>query len=392
VVPAIQWRRSWWAGVVACAAAAGQAAADPIVDRNFAIDFYDGVALGDTSQVGMGGAGAARLVGSAGTLLSPAAPAIRYTTDTDRWSWDYHFGALTGRFSSDYDNNGSVAEEASGASLLTGGLAFRYGNWGIAATATLQGTPLAGSTELFALTTRGKVAVARWFPRYQLSVGIGVQTVTFELQGDGPEAALFEIAGAGLLAGATWVPRMENFRAAIALETPIVGGDVSAQGCDPNNCQGYILPSEVTSPGRLIAGASYRWATTAWNQLVRRKFRDERSLTAAADLVVTGSSANGYGLEAFGMRELQRSGRSVGISLRGGAEFEWLPGRLRVRAGSYWEPGRFEGVGGRIHGTLGVDLRVFEFRAYGLRRGRISGTADVASRYRNLAVSIGLWR
>ncbi len=398
MVPDLRWRLPFRAGVAACAAAGaaapacavGTASADPIVDREYAIDLYDGVAIGDTSQVGMGGAGAARVVGSAGTLLNPSAPAVRQTTDNDRWSWDYHLDALTGKYSSDYDNNGTVTDQASGATLLTGGLALRVGDWAGALTLTVQSAPLEGS-DLQADAVRAKLVFAKWFPGYDLAVGAGLQSVGFELVPAAGGDALFGITGAGLLAGVTWLPAMDSFRAGLALESAIVGGDVSTSACDPSNCAGYILPREVEAPGRLIVGFSYRWAATAWNQLVPRKFRDERSLTTATDLVVTGRSEDGHGLEAFGMRELQRSGGRIVVSIRAGAELEWLPGRLRVRAGSYWEPGRFEGVGGRVHATFGADVRVFEFRLFGPRRGRISATADLAVRYRNLALSIGFW-
>ena len=391
MVPGIRRWFSWWAGAAVCAAAAAgarPAAADPIVNSEFAIDLYEGVAIGDTTQVGMGGAGAARVAGSAGTLLNPSAPAVRQTTDNDRWSWDYHLDALTGKYSSDYDNNGTVTDQASGATLVTGGLAGRLEEWGAALTVTVQTAPIDGS-ELEADALRGKFVVARWFPRVDLAAGVGVQTVGFRLRNAADET-LFEVTGAGLLAGATWVPRMERFRAGAALETAIIGGEVSTS-CDSSTCQSYILPREVESAGRLIVGGAYRWAATAWNQLVPTKFRDERSITAALDLVVTGSTVNGHGIEAFGMRELQRSGRDVAVSLRGGVDVEWLPGRLRLRAGSYWEPSRFDGVGGRLHGTFGADLRVFELYLFGLRRGRISATADLAARYRNLALSIGFW-
>src|SRR5512138_100272 len=92
-------------------ACAPGAAADPIVDRNYSIELYEGVAIGNTTQVGMGGAGAAVILGSAGALLDAAAPAIRETTDRDSWSWDYHLDFLTGKYSSDYDNNGIVAND-----------------------------------------------------------------------------------------------------------------------------------------------------------------------------------------------------------------------------------------------------------------------------------------
>ena len=103
------------AGVGLCAWAS-PAHADPIVDSNYAIELYEGVAIGDASATGMGGAGAARVTGSAGTLLNPSAPGVRQTTDGDSWSWDYHFDLLTGKFSSDYDNNGVATSQASGGS------------------------------------------------------------------------------------------------------------------------------------------------------------------------------------------------------------------------------------------------------------------------------------
>jgi len=42
----------------------------PITDRNYAIDLYDGVAIGNTAMVGMGGAGAALINGTAGALIN----------------------------------------------------------------------------------------------------------------------------------------------------------------------------------------------------------------------------------------------------------------------------------------------------------------------------------
>lgn len=367
-------------------------AADPITNRDFAIDFYDGVAIGSSKQVGMGGAGAALLVGSAGSLLNAAAPVIRETTDTGTWSWDYHFDVLSGRYSTDYDNNGYVAPEASGATLATIGASLRVNNWAIAFTTIGQTThvgesPGASRLEAEALRVRG--VFAYYFENRDLAVGLGFQTVTFRL---GPQDdPMFQIDGAGVIAGATWMPRFTSVRIGAALESSILGGNVDAASCDPENCMGYILPSNIESPARTIVGGAYRFAPTAWNQLVGGRFRDERSLTIATDVVVVGRSTNGHGIEAFGMQELQRSGRRIGVSIRGGAEFEWLPGRLRLRAGSYWEPERFDGIGGRLHATFGADLRVFEFDLYGVRRGRIGATGDIASRYRNIAVSVGFW-
>jgi hypothetical protein len=162
---------------------------------------------------------------------------------------------------------------------------------------------------------------------------------------------------------------------------------------DPNDgvAQSFILPNTVESPGRTIVGFAYRFAETPWNQQVKTKFRDERSLTVAVDLVMAGSSTNGHGIEAFAMQQLQRSGAHITISPRAGVESEVLPGRLRLRTGTYWEPQRFDGVKGRVHGTFGVELRALEFRAWGLRRGKLGATFDIAREYRNIGLSAGFW-
>lgn len=372
---------------------ASTASAQPITDRDFAIDFYEGVALGNTTQVGMGGAGAAYITGSAGTLINPSAPVIRNTTDRGAWSWDYHLDALTGTLSSDYDNNGVTSDDG-GASFITGGLSFRYNSWAIAVTGTAQTAPVVGSEpEVDAEAFRAKIVLAHWFSGANLAIGVGLQQLRFAITNrvQDPDAELFAIGGSAAVVGLTWVPSQRNFRVAAAFESPILGGDVVARSCDPMDCNGYILPEEVEAAGRLVGGFAYRFGPTPWNSVVLTPFRDEHSLTVATDVVVTGPTRNGYGIEAFGMQQLQRSGDTTAVSLRVGIDAEVIPGRLKLRAGTYWEPSRFDDVEGRLHGTVGMDIGVLNFRFWGPRRVRVSGTADLAPRYRNIGLSIGFW-
>ncbi len=373
----------------------------PITDSNYSIELYDGVAIGNTAVVGMGGATVALAIGTSGTLFNPSAPAVKPTTDTDTWSWDYHLDYLNGSLSTDYDNNGITSAEG-GTSVFTGGLGLRIGEWAGALTATQQYAPVSDAfvttpgnpmVPLQASVLRLQLAMARWVTSIDTAIGVSVQSAQFELK---PECAgagcesLFNVAGAGFEAGATWAPRQQSFRIGAALATPIAGGAVS--GCDPMDCVGWILPEKIVSPWRMSVGGAYRFSPSHWNQLVGGYFRDEKSVTVAADVVVTGSSDNAYGLEAFGQHELQRSGRHRSLGVRGGAEYEWLPGRLRVRGGSYWEPGRFVGVAGRLHATFGIEVRVFQFWFWGSeRRGRLSLTTDVAEHYGNGGLSIGFW-
>ncbi len=373
----------------------------PITDSNYSIELYDGVALGNTAVVGMGGATVALAIGTAGTLFNPSAPAVRPTTDKDWWSWDYHIDYLNASLSSDYDNNGFTRSDG-GTALITGGFGLRFHDWAGAITLTQQDAPLvdafvmtpAGAmTPLEAHVLRIQFALARWFPKLDTAIGISAQTAIFELAPDCADPgcdALFDVSGGGIELGATWVPREQSFRIGAALASPIAGGDVS--GCDPMDCVGWILPEKIVTPWRLAVGGAYRFAPTHWNQLVPGYFRDEKSVTVTADLIVTGSSENAFGLEAFGQHELQRSGRHPSLGVRAGAEYEWVPGRFRVRGGSYWEPGRFVGVSGRLHATFGVEVRVLEFWFWGSwRRGRISLTTDVADHYRNGGLSVGFW-
>jgi len=403
-------------GAVCLVLGSGVARADfpPVTDRNYAIDLYDGVALGNTATVGMGGAALALAMGSSGTVINPAAPAVKSTTDNDSWGWDYHVDYLTS-LSRDYDNNGVVptcksptgADEScdnGGPNVLTLGLSLRVGEWAGALTFLSQTAtnrqmvtlPSGQMATLNAEALRSKVTLARAVPEIDMVFGMSLAVATFGLQPDCQNCqALFQISGAGLEGGATWIPRRESYRLAAAWATPITGGTVtSSDACpDLSNCEGYILPSELKVPWRVVVGGAYRFAPTAWNVQIggNYPYRDEKATTVALDIVTTGNTKNGYGLEEFTFHKLQRSGRHVAISVRGGVEYEWLPGRLRLRGGSYWEPERFDGVGGRLHGTFGAEVRVFEFYLWGYRRGKLGLTADLASRYRNVGLSIGLW-
>jgi hypothetical protein len=378
--------------------AAAEPETSPITDTNYAIELYDGIAIGNTAMIGMGGATTALAIGTAGTLFNPSAPAVRATTDTDSWSWDYHLDYLNGSLSTDYDNNGYTTDSY-GAAVSTFGLGARIGDWAAAVTYTRQNAPVDAifrdNIGLEASTDRLQLALAHWIPKIDLAVGISATTAIFDFHPDsrctGDDCGtLMEISGGGLELGAQWIPREQDFRVGAAVRSPIGGGDVA--GCDPSDCAGWVLPEKIVTATRFSGGVAYRFGPTPWNQLQHVFFRDEKAVTLAADVVVTGSTRDSYGLEAFGDHMLQRSGRHPSVSLRGGFEYEWVPGRFRLRAGSYWEPGRFVGVSGRVHATLGLELRVLEFWFWGRkRRGRISLTSDVARNFSNGGLSVGFW-
>ncbi|MFT3692166.1 MAG: hypothetical protein QM831_03430 [Kofleriaceae bacterium] len=362
--------------------------------QSYAIDLYSGVPLGNSAVIATGGASQADSIGSSGTLVNPSAPGVRPTTDTESWNWDYHVDWLLGGLSSDFANSGIANLPDTHAQTITLGIDFRIHDWGFAFVGTYRSTSIADATagqELDANTIAGKGALAKWFPKIDMSIGLAITTAQFEVVPNTPGAtSLFSISGTGIEAGAQWLPRRQSFRIGATVSSGTSNSKVQIDECSAGAvCD--LLPDKVVTPPQLAAGFAYRFAETAWNQTVGGTFRDEPSVTVLGDVVITGPSPDAYGLDAFGIEQLERSGRHNAISIRGGAEWELLPGRLRLRGGSYWEPNRFEGVPGRLHGTFGIEARAFEFEAWGRRRGRITGTADLASGYRNIGVSIGFW-
>jgi hypothetical protein len=258
----------------------------------------------------------------------------------------------------------------------------------------LGADPTSGG-DVFAETALLKASLATFIEGPDIAIGIGAQGAYFNMQTDcaGPQCGnLFTVSGWGAQVGATWIPHMQSFRIGGVLSTGITGSDVTGGACtDPMNCDGYILPEKVVVPASANAGIAYRFAPSEWNQQTPGAFRDEQSLTVELDVLTSAPVSNAYGMDAFAIHDLERSDEHFSVSPRGGFEWEMVPGRFRLRGGSYWEPSRFEGVDGRVHGTFGLELRVFEVDIWGLRRGRITFTGDLAREYSNLGISIGLW-
>lgn len=392
-----------------------------ITSRDYTLDLHQGAVLGSGQTVGMGGTGVATGVGSAGSLFNPAAVAVRSDSSPVQFDWDWHFDYLSSAVGTDFDNNGIDQAEEYGlfdGPLITAGFVGQYFEWGLGASLIYYKHPIeqAPDVELQPQTLVARLSLARTFLADELTLGLAFRAGQFSMLRIAPGASgvatsteLFSISGAALEAGGLWRPRDRNVRVGVSGGLPVNSETVEVAACDPEDCEGYVLPERAALPWQVSVGAAWRRAPTAWNRRVaadRRtsgtppgtKWRDEKYLLLAADLVVTGHVPGGYGIEAFAASEkLQPSGRDVGVSPRVGAEYEWVPGRLRIRGGSYWEPSRFrdpEGrdIAGRLHITLGLDLRVWSFCFWDERyRVRLSLTSDGARDYGNGGLSIGFW-
>jgi hypothetical protein len=353
----------------------------------------------------MGGAAVALAEGSAGTLANVAAPAVRRTTKTDTFGWDFHLDAQSAAFADDFDNNGLEDTDEASSQLATAGLVIQYGEWGFALVATSSSTQIVeddgdAATMDGVLEPQGSVAklvVARSFLREEHTVGVGLRVASLSVvrPREGlDDFALFTLSGPSVEAGYLWRPPAREWRVGVDVALPVRGlTELTVDECDPLDCEGYVLPERVEAPWVWAIGGGYRFGEKPWNTRVETEYRDERALLLAADVVVTGGVEDGHGLEAFARHMLQPSGRSVVVSPRVGAEFEAVGGWLRLRAGSYWEPGRYADVGGRLHGTAGADVRLFQFKLFShAYRPQLSFTADRARGYGNVGVSFGLWK
>jgi hypothetical protein len=122
---------------------------------------------------------------------------------------------------------------------------------------------------------------------------------------------------------------------------------------------------------------------------------NHRYVLISASLLVSGSVDQAMGVESFVSQVVNRSGQHTVYSPRLGVETAILPELLKLRAGSYLEPTRFEASSPRIHGTFGLDLRLIRWNVLGLWPNdyvwRLGLGADAARNYFSWGLTLGGW-
>jgi hypothetical protein len=380
---------------LACAFAAEARAAEwpMIADRAYSIDLHIGAAFASPRAIGMGGAAVAGAEGANGMLANPAGVAVRPRSARGNWDWDFSADTFVPTLQSDYDNDGNPQAPKHAVEVGEAGLLGFFRAWGLgitAASVVYKVDPGDGNPEPVEIeATRLRFLLGRSFLEEALTIGLSVRLANFGAAR--ARAPLFSEFGASAEAGVVVAPRNRAYRFGLRGAPRVNGTDLTTM-CDPLNCQGYILPGRAVAAWEVAAGAAYRFGQTPWNAPVAGRFLDERAWVLAADVVVTGPVDDGAGIEAFSQRRLQPSGRRVVASVRAGAEHETFPGRLRLRAGGYWEPARLEQATGRAHVTGGFEVRLFSFHFWGAeRRLAISSAVDGARRYLTIALALGFW-
>ena len=117
-------------------------------------------------------------------------------------------------------------------------------------------------------------------------------------------------------------------------------------------------------------------------------------LLFVASALITGPDSNAIAVESFLEQGNEPFGQHVTVMPRFGVESEPIIDWVRVRAGTYIEPSRFENGTARDHFTAGADFKLFPFDAFGLIDSttlRASFAVDAAPRYFNWGLGLGIW-
>jgi hypothetical protein len=117
----------------------------------------------------------------------------------------------------------------------------------------------------------------------------------------------------------------------------------------------------------------------------------------STSLSISGPVDDAVGVESFLQRYVDRSGRRTVVSPHVGVESEVISNWLKLRAGAYGEPTRFDNARSapRLHTTLGLEQKLFNWRVFGLYEDgtawRIHGAVDLSERYFGFSGSVGVW-
>ncbi len=365
--------------------------------------------LGSARQLSLGGAFVAVADGGAFTAnhASFAQPSRWLGKDFDAFfalQLSSSFGG--GR---DLDNDGVVDRDGARHLLLGAGMRWRRFGFGLYArnasiclgAACPQNGPVDGQY------IHGGLSAALSFLDGQLVGAVGLHSVSAVLR---PHVGSWSGGGVGL--DVLWRPTGEPFRLgatfrplSIASPEPRLLDGPLPEGTPPR-------PSRVVFPATLSVGVAAKLdkgreglnvprerdddptATVAAHQLARDVFRHRRELppgrllaTAQIDVVfgVRGAAA----LHHFMAQDVAPvpMGEDLLVTPRFGVEHVTVPGRLRLRGGTWLEPSPVKGVPPRLHATGGFDLFLFHF----VFDWGLTGAVDIAPRARQGGLSFGVW-
>ena len=403
-------------GVLAFAllsALATEARAQENMDQPRTIDTVRGTIRGSTRLIGLAGAFVAIADDTEGVAINPASVAVRlpYSWNAFSFSFGIDISIATWLPKNDIYN----APQGSDGGSLFGSFAvlanYRHAGFGLAAEAEQNeatGKAEQGfSSKLTANFGLMHPAVAYGYFDGQLQLGAGLRVLGFSFGGSGGAVPL--TAGVGYTAGLIVKPLGQQFRIGTAIEQPI-NAEVAGENGAP--------PTMVHVPWTASLGAAYQFGTRQLNrkfvtaadrarrnaapreptkedeQKAAKELFDEYQKDQTWYLLVSTELALIQGSGDVALGGTAALNRTL-VSPRLAIETEAVPRWLRVRAGTYLELATTELGHNRVHGTGGVDIKLFEWNVFGLVKPfdywQLSLAADGAKSYLNTSFSIGFW-
>lgn len=383
------------------------------------VDTTRGALTGSTRRIGLGGAFVAIADDTEGVAINPASVALRLPYSWDLWDYafgvDFSIGAWLPK--NDLYNQGGAEGQKRSTALFGSLAAVLYGgHFGAGFAAEAQRNAASGTDQEQGISrnfaanfglVHGNVGYG--FIDGQLLLGGGARFVGMSLDRSSGSSAL-STAGVGYEAGFIVKPTAARYRVAASYKSPI---------------DATVSESTVHVPWDLALGFAYQLGPRIFNPRFRsvaeqaRQNKPEGKVTQAdlkaaeedlfesyerrqrwylllsSELALAEGNGERLGIERIWTSKSSVSGsRPVWIP-RLGAESEVIPHYLRLRAGTYYEPERVGLSPARIHGTGGLDVKLFEWDVFGLVKPfdwwQLSLAADAARAYLNTSFSIGFW-
>ncbi len=439
------------AALCLCFFGTSKSAAQGFDTNDYAIDLFTGPVVAGGRIRGMGGAYTAIASGIDGSLFNPAGYAERVESEINWWDWEITGSlSLGGIFqNNDFDNNGR--NDLSSADVISVGVGGRlqFGHLGTGLSALGQTFTLkdeAGRAYADVVLTNFRIGGGYALWDGGLVLGGALRGVVLDVDRPNEPESIVSFSGIGAEAGALIRPALKRYRIGVVARTPLESRPTSerVQIVDGlRTAQGLVLPTRVHVPWELAVGFAYQlgerrtnvpWRNTsgirdnlasqlesgsylppplydgpaypelpadkrgALRQAIandreaeRRIIRNQprRYVLFSADFILYGKTRHGQGLTSFLTQVPETSGARNSVGVRFGVESEIVQNRMRVRSGSYLEPSRFQRSYYRPHGTAGFDVRLFDLWRWSFRA---TATVDVAPRYFDWGLAIGMWR
>jgi hypothetical protein len=381
---------------------------------------------GSTRYIGLAGAFVAIADDSEGVAINPASVAVRLPYSWSAWDHGVGVDISIGAWLPKSDSyNRADAEDVSESSALFGSLAatLNYNHAGAGVSAEAQSNAASRQDQEQGITSNlganfgmVHVALAYGFMDGQLLFGGGPRIVGMSFDRHNSESGALSSAGTGYEAGVVIKPKIAQYRIGAAVKSAI---DAKVPGSRSSPSGSMHVPWEVSlgfayqfgvrplNPPFMTAErvadlrAAPRKPTDAEVDLAedelfaRYQRLQRRYLLISAELSISEADGNNLGLGQYWSNSEAAAGDKPLFSPRLGLETEVVRHVLRLRGGSYYEPARYEGARSRVHGTAGLDVRLFKWNVFGLI-GRfdywqLSLAADAARAYLNTSFSIGFW-